>query len=1042
MSDFKDMPLPDRTALGDLDDLLRSETSSGLDWLDVNEETYRALDEVLPRQNLDTVPELERAWAQLGQDAPGALARVPLNQGGWRPSLEAPFWSERADAPGAADQRRAQRDLLLKMRSLMEEGLVGEGLLEALRAAFSEDALEREARLISAARARWEGRLGHLYVDADLHEDCRSGKGARSASLKAAIAHKAPYAVEATKCGGCVLAQEGRCSVLNKELVHRIDLERSPLTEEDWTKARAASALVSALSKSEVAAVREAHPSDVGARMRKAALLADGKLRRARNKVAQDDGTSLSARVAAQPVGAGLSRAEVLKRLKSAAAPDPLRLAKVAERERLQRFAEALLTRGSAEVLDVRLASVADPRMAVLAEEAPLFGQLYVDLSYWPTKAAALKAIQAAPAGVKQVPFLIGTPGGAPQSLDFGTPAVQQVVFTRWAATQGCTPDVIPRPFRKLAEEFSAKAAGMDAASWKRFALEAYSTPLPQVARQYADLASWRMTQADLSWGQVKAALASAPAAPAALEDPRPRVALHKMLSRMAAGEHGDALLAEADLLPAPLARQARFHHGLLGRLYSVPEVGQVKTASGALPVKGADQSWASFLSSEPVMNRLAARAVAVWGPAKAEVVIKAARTPEALLKVARTAWSLPLVRREWQGPVVYKEAARLLADQALALDWDQALALGKVASARSARASSDWAVPVAGSDNLLARRVATTPGAPAHAALADWSHGRTAPLWAPLAHGVTSGKRVDAVLQVKTASNGALAEAARDSARQGLVAELFRREEGLLGGAYILASAAEDCRKGARSRTARRVLAQDRCTTCTHRQVNGSCGVYGLPLVKAEDLTYDVRDLRLAASAAQARGVMSERQAARVVSSAQGADQSALRGLIKSVHLWDRPLAASTGARGWTGPVQTLHVSGGGVDVQAEVARLVKWAGAQVDQGAYRQDVVRGVQAGWSPEVVKLAVKELRPLLERAPKAQAALLTASSQDAATALPDLQAYGLGAGPSEEGAMDEAMREALSAPQVKSAGLAVSLEGGEGGWSLDGLWDQS
>lgn len=1043
MSDFKDLPQPDRHALGDLTDLLSSEMPSRLDWLHVDEEEYRTTLEALPRQNLDAMPELEEAWAQLGQDAPGALARVPINQGGWHPTLEAPFWSERADAPGPADQRKSLQELLLRMRTLMEGGQVGQSLLDALRSEFPSDVLERHANMLKAARARWEGRLGHLYVDADLHEDCRAPKAGRSKALTAAAASPAPYALRADKCGGCVLAQEGRCSVLNKELVHRVDLERSPLTEEDWQQVRRASPLVSSLSPDDVARVLKAHPQDVAARMRVAANLAEGKLRQARLAPAEADGSALSARVARAVEGSGLTSAQVLGALKAASAPDPLRLSAAAERERLQRFAEELLRRGSAQVLDLKLASTADPRMTVLAQEAPLFGQLYVDLSYWPTREAAAQALAAAPDAVRQVPFLIGQPGGAPQSLDFGSPVVQEVVFTRWAASQGCAPGSMPGAFRKLASEFSSKAASMTPSDWKRLALQAYEAPLPPEAREYRDLSSWRLNPQALTWGQVKAALIKAPAAPAALEDPRPRAALHQLLERMASGEHSNALRAEIDLLPAPLARQASFHFGLLGRLYLLPEVGTGIKRASSVPVKQEGQDWATFLKSAAVVQNLAKRVVAVWGPARAERILKEARGAEQILKVARQAWARPLARREWQGPVVYKEAARLLWEQAQSVDWGSAVALGKAAAARTSASSADWSIPVAGAENLRARRAALDRSAPGHEVLAGWEAGRKAPLWAALAEGVQGGKRVKDVIKVRTASSRALAQSAADPNRQGPLVTLFQKEEGLLGGAYVLASTSEDCRKAPKSRTARRVLSSARCGSCHHKQANGSCGVYGLPLVSASALRYDVKDLRVAVASAQGRGVMTPAQAARVLASARDSDGPALRSLIKAVHLWRKP-AAQSAAREWQGPVLTAHVSSGGVDVPAERARLLDWARAQVSAGAYRQDVVRGVQAGWNPEVVRGVIAELRPILAAAPKAEAHLLTASSVGAETGLGDLQSFDLsvtsGADP-----MSEAMSEALASAEragVTAGQVKVSLEGEQGSWGLEGLWSDT
>jgi hypothetical protein len=1027
-----DLPIPDRSSVGDLTDLLSAEMPNRLDWLDVDEERYRVLDEVLPHQNLDSVPELEAAWAQLGQDAPGALARLPTNQGDWHPTLETPFWSERVDAPGPSDQRRALKDLLQHLRGLLESGLVGDSLTDALRSRYSEDILERDASVITAARSRWEGRLGHLYVDAELHEGCAGGKKGRSAALKSAIASSAPYALQADKCGGCVLAQAGRCSVLNKELVHRIDLERSPLTEEDWTKARTASPLIASLSAEEVAALSKV--GEVGVRMRKAAILADRKARHGAVSASTSSSKALSPRTARELEGAGMSAASVLAALKEGKSPDPLRVLKAHTRERLRLHAERLLTTGSAG-LDLKLASAQDPHMMVLAQQAPLFGRLYVDVSYWPSRQAALEALAHAPDQARNVPFVLGEPGGAPTSPDFLRMDVQQAVLARWAAVKGGAREgaPLPAPFRKEAASWLRDHA-LDPTAWEKLATEVYQTPLPVEVKSYADLSGLRLSAKNLKWGAMKESLLQAEGQPAAVADPLPRIQLQQLLVKMAGGDHSQKVRAEIDLLPPELRKQASFHWGLLGRFYTLSELTAPghKKASAALPVKSPDQGWGAFLSQQPVMDRLAKRVVEVWGPAKGEVILKKALAsgPLALLKVARKSWASKTAVAEWSGPVVYKEAARLLWEGARGVDWDTAVAHMRTASSALPATGSDWTVPVAGSDNLKARQVAALPHTPAHGVLAGWAHGRKAALWATLASGVQGGAAVADLLQRRTASDHGLKAAAEDPHRQGMLVDLFKREEGLLGGAYVLASSAEDCRKAPKSKTARRVLAQPgKCEGCSHRQVNGSCGVYGLPVVAAEDLTYDTRDLRVALSAAAGRGVMSSSQVNKVLKAAEDAPSSKLRGLIKAVHLKGGSAALSGGkTRKWAGVAQHEHVADKSANVPAAAARLLDWASSQVAAGALRRDVVRGVQAGWAPHVTKTVVSELREILSKAAQAPSlAVMASSSEGAASGAEEVQSFQL---------QSSFQVEVPSLRPVKSAGLDVSLKGGGGNVSLN------
>src|SRR5690554_973896 len=149
--------------LGNLAHLLTDESKSlaDLDWLDVDQDEYRRLDR-LPRQNLDSIPELEEQWKYLtDQD------RFRLSPENREPSCpNTPFWSERSQANDLGDPAKLEIVEAFFRRDL-QAGLTVKEAAARVSRSFDADLIKKAFPRIKAA-SREEGLLGVVYVDASL----------------------------------------------------------------------------------------------------------------------------------------------------------------------------------------------------------------------------------------------------------------------------------------------------------------------------------------------------------------------------------------------------------------------------------------------------------------------------------------------------------------------------------------------------------------------------------------------------------------------------------------------------------------------------------------------------------------------------------------------------------------------------------------------------------------------------------------------------------------------------------------------------------
>ena len=100
----------------------------------------------------------------------------------------------------------------------MNEGLMGDTLTEMLNVRFTPQLLKAAEPLLNELRSKHEGLAGTIYVDASLYATPTGVTGCEKGALKHR-ANQIKTVLAMPRCGGCVHAREGRCSVYNKPLI-------------------------------------------------------------------------------------------------------------------------------------------------------------------------------------------------------------------------------------------------------------------------------------------------------------------------------------------------------------------------------------------------------------------------------------------------------------------------------------------------------------------------------------------------------------------------------------------------------------------------------------------------------------------------------------------------------------------------------------------------------------------------------------------------------------------------------------------------------
>jgi hypothetical protein len=200
----------------DLSWFLKDASVADLDWLDVDEEQYRAMD-TLPKQNLDIRPDLEALWAREGESPTTYLIpnQVPVPT----PGIEDP--KTMGDMSQAHGRLRAQAEEIAKVArlALMQSDDTGR-LRGELVKRFGLEPL-REHRAVLAAVLQERGLLGRLYVAAQDFPTC--DRGGSPVQFVRKYASEAKYVLAKKACEGCchskpTVAGGSTCGQFQKEI--------------------------------------------------------------------------------------------------------------------------------------------------------------------------------------------------------------------------------------------------------------------------------------------------------------------------------------------------------------------------------------------------------------------------------------------------------------------------------------------------------------------------------------------------------------------------------------------------------------------------------------------------------------------------------------------------------------------------------------------------------------------------------------------------------------------------------------------------------
>ena len=190
--------------LGDLSDFMKEGSISDLDWLDVDEKSYREQSPE-PQYNLDISPDLEEAWSHGDRSASGFVPNT-----GSAPTSSVSSGDSRLASDVIAHVVRVARTLL--MQDPNPQKLVG-----ALKVKFGMETL-RAAKTALADVLRERGLLGRYYIAAEDFPGC-SKLNKTSIAFARRFASTAKYVKACGSCSGCSHNKANTCGVFQKQIV-------------------------------------------------------------------------------------------------------------------------------------------------------------------------------------------------------------------------------------------------------------------------------------------------------------------------------------------------------------------------------------------------------------------------------------------------------------------------------------------------------------------------------------------------------------------------------------------------------------------------------------------------------------------------------------------------------------------------------------------------------------------------------------------------------------------------------------------------------
>jgi hypothetical protein len=184
---------------------------SDLSWLDVDPEDYRAK-EALPKQNLDIIPELQRA---LTYDDSGVPALIPL-----RPHTLVN--TNPLDAPSAVS-KTSSAEVANKVARHLMSGSAPRQVGEKLMLEFSPGQIRHASASISSVLSE-RGLIGNVYVDSKHFPRCSQNSDDKK--FVATRAAGAKFVLSKSECSGCLHNRGGMCANLHKQIVHSVPYDK------------------------------------------------------------------------------------------------------------------------------------------------------------------------------------------------------------------------------------------------------------------------------------------------------------------------------------------------------------------------------------------------------------------------------------------------------------------------------------------------------------------------------------------------------------------------------------------------------------------------------------------------------------------------------------------------------------------------------------------------------------------------------------------------------------------------------------------------
>jgi hypothetical protein len=195
--------------VGELDHVMHNQGVSDLSWLSVNEEEYRAL-ETLPKQNLDIIPELQKALAFDPKDSTPSL--VPL-----KPHVMVNVNPSDKMLPSEVDMIDPIRN---RVATMVMKGYDDKTVAQRLYAEYSPADIKLAAKAIKSVLGE-RHLLGNLYINASNFPKC-SQDNSRDRKIVANTARTAKFVIAKNECSGCVCNRSGQCSAFKKTIVSSV----------------------------------------------------------------------------------------------------------------------------------------------------------------------------------------------------------------------------------------------------------------------------------------------------------------------------------------------------------------------------------------------------------------------------------------------------------------------------------------------------------------------------------------------------------------------------------------------------------------------------------------------------------------------------------------------------------------------------------------------------------------------------------------------------------------------------------------------------